>query len=166
MLKKKKSNFKFQISNFEIQKKIKKKEWMKEKLAVTSMEKKKIMVGLFFDSILFEISKSSSHWTEILSQDIQDPSLWATETLSRDWAIELWSDRAKPRSKLSRQISSHRTLSRDTSQAELSRVFWVLFCYQTQGFIKITLWVWGRMLRNRISHCLEVFYYCYCCFYK
>ena len=38
-------------------------------------------------------------------------------------------------------------------------VFWVLFCYRTHGFIKITPWVWGGMLRNKfhcIPHCLNV----------
>ena len=45
-------------------------------------------------------------------------------------------------------------------------MFWVLFCYQTQDFIKITHWVQGRMLMNKfhcIPHYLDVFIIIYSC---
>ena len=94
-------------------------------------------------------------------------------------AIEPWSNQAKPRSKPPSQDPSHRASeprsepsSRNTIWAEIqskpswAKIFELFFCYQTQGFIKITPWVWGRILKNKfhcIPHCLDVFiiYHCF-----
>ncbi len=134
--KKKKSNFEFRISNFKIRKfKKKKKNWLDNFLILFSwaeIEPSHWAPELKSWAKFILRSKPLSHWAEI-------------------WAIELWSDQAKPRSKLSSQNLSHQAIE---LRYELSRVkpsFLALFYYQTQGFIKITSWVWGIMLKNE-SH--------------
>ena len=112
-------------------------------------KKKKTICGIYFLIL--------SSWAEI------EPSHWATKlrsrakTISRSeplshwpaiWGIEPWSDQAKLRFKSLSQKSEPPNLWAKIQAKPSWAAFWALFCYQTQGFIKITPWIWGGILRN------------------
>ena len=123
-------------------------------------KKKRNICGIY---IFFDEPRSSQAIKPLSwdpeSQLSQDPSLWAIES----WSDPLSHDPTKPsQDLLQATIRQFEPLSWDTShRPKLSwAAFWILLCYQTQSFTKITLWVWGGMLRNKfhcISHCLNVF---------
>ena len=121
----------------------------KKKLAMTSMKNNNNnnYCGIIFYSVFKsqDRAKPLSHWADIPSQVIQDSSLWATELRSSHWAmirpnqteIQVIKPKFEP-SSLWAMIRAKPSWA----------AFWVLFCYQTQDFIKIRPWVCGRMLRN------------------
>ena len=115
---------------------------------VKETKKRKTICGIFF--ILFS-------WAEI------EPSHCATELRSRaktissseplsHWAairvIEPWSDQAKSRFTSSQNPSHRASEPRYVPSRVEPRYLSYSYVNKLKGFIKITPWVWGRMLRN------------------
>ena len=142
---------KIQISNFEFQNLKKKKNWW----------------DIFFDELILSQAIEPLSW-DPEPRPFQDSSLWAIKPRSEP----LSNNSTKPsQDLLQATIRATESLSWDPSyraeiQTKLSwAAFWDLFCYQTQGFTKITHWVWGEVLRNKfhIPYCLDVFIIIYSC---